>query len=384
MAKIVDTLRLTEHQLQQILNELDARDCGEGQSKRKNRRWSLGGTRIVLTTSDSATQSSHQIAVARNLSAGGAAVMTGGYVHPGTKCAICVRDREKAIQRVLGVVRRCSHVSGRVHEIGIEFDSSVKTSDFIDLRQEEYAFDVEHVEAAELTGHLLAVFEDPAEQRLIQHFFRKSRLTIEFACSGEEGLELVGRSVGVNLLLIDQDLPDMSALHCVERLRQIGFTNPVVVLASEMRSDTRPVLLAGGADEVLKKPVSQELMLRATAEFLGAARAKESLVADEDAAADRSDLPPDLICEFIDEMAAKCGAIAEGIEADKFEQVRLAVRQMRSSCANFGFRIIGELAAQALVQLDASMSVEESREELTKLVNAAQRVQRPGDRARSA
>ncbi len=55
-----------------------------------------------------------------DLSAGGMAFESEGYIHPGTGL-ISTFDKLAGRPRIRGVVRSCTHVGGRVHRIGVEF-----------------------------------------------------------------------------------------------------------------------------------------------------------------------------------------------------------------------------------------------------------------------
>ncbi len=375
MAKIVDTLRLSEQQVQVILDELETHQDSERLSKRKARRWSLGVTKIVISVADGATNWVHHLAVARNLSSGGAAVMLGAFVHNDTICKVCIRNRKGQVQQVAGRVVRCSLIRGRVHDVGIAFDSAIHSEDFIDLGNEEYVFDAEHVDPEGLKGQVLIVEGNRAEQKLLAHHYRNTHLDLEFASDGDTGLSILKQCIEIDIVLLGYVLSDMSGLHFVERAREVGYGGALVVLTGERTADLRSILIAGGADELLHKPCTEDLLLRATHEYLCSPAREGS--GPIDCGHSGTGLPPHLVCEFIDELIEKSEKIADAIEQDEIDQIRAIIQQIRSSSPNFGLGVIGDLAHSVLKQLDASMSIEESMEALQRLQLAVRRIRRP-------
>ena len=228
MPKIMDTLRLSEQQIQEMLDEMESRGDAQADSKRRSRRWSLGVTKIVISVADGAANWMHHLAVARNLSSGGVAVMIGTYVHCGTACKVCIRDRDGGVVQIAGKVVRCGHVHGRVHDIGIAFDAEIRTSQFVELGNEEYAFDAELVDPEVLRGHMLVVEGDRAEQKLIAHYYRDTHLDLEFASDGETGLSILQECIDIDFVLLEYLLSDMSGVHFIERCRAIGYSGPLM------------------------------------------------------------------------------------------------------------------------------------------------------------
>ncbi|MEM9082588.1 MAG: hypothetical protein AAGB34_03250 [Planctomycetota bacterium] len=62
--------------------------------------------------------------IAYDLSAGGVGLFHGRFEYTGTQCVIelSAGDQAGSSVRLVGTIKRCEHVRGRVHEIGIEFN----------------------------------------------------------------------------------------------------------------------------------------------------------------------------------------------------------------------------------------------------------------------
>lgn len=66
----------------------------------------------------------------RNLSGTGLGLLHGGFLHPGSACEVMMISQDGDLVGVSGVVVRCRHVEGRVHDIGIRFEEKLDLSMF--------------------------------------------------------------------------------------------------------------------------------------------------------------------------------------------------------------------------------------------------------------
>ena len=71
------------------------------------------------------------LVLTRNLSSGGLAMIHGGYLHPGTKCRMMLATVHGQNVVIGGRVRRCRHIKGNLHEIGVEFNAPVIPEEFV-------------------------------------------------------------------------------------------------------------------------------------------------------------------------------------------------------------------------------------------------------------
>lgn len=68
----------------------------------------------------------------RNLSEGGLGFFFGSYMHPGTVCHFAIMGLDGHGQIVAGTVRWCRHVARTLHECGVQFDSPIEVTRFLD------------------------------------------------------------------------------------------------------------------------------------------------------------------------------------------------------------------------------------------------------------
>ncbi len=111
--------------------------------------------------------------------------------------------------------------------------------------------------------HLLIVEDDPRLGRLLSRMLTEDRHVVELAADGGEGLEIAAVTDGLDAIILDIGLPDMSGLDVARRLRASGSKTAILMLTARDGVDDRVAGLDAGADDYLVKPFAyRELAAR--------------------------------------------------------------------------------------------------------------------------
>jgi len=103
--------------------------------------------------------------------------------------------------------------------------------------------------------HLLIVEDDDRLRRLLKRLLEEQRHVVETASTGSEGLELATTpGGGIDVLILDVGLPDMSGLEVARRLRTAGSEMAILMLTARDTVGDRVSGLDAGADDYLVKP----------------------------------------------------------------------------------------------------------------------------------
>jgi two-component system OmpR family response regulator len=101
--------------------------------------------------------------------------------------------------------------------------------------------------------HLLIVEDDPRLGRLLKRMLEEDRHLVELANTGGEGLEIASTD-GIEAVILDLGLPDMSGLEVARRLRDGRSTVPILILTARDAVEDRVAGLTAGGDDYVTKP----------------------------------------------------------------------------------------------------------------------------------
>ena len=88
-------------------------------------------------------------------------------------------------------------------------------------------------------------------------------MNVTSAESGQEGLDLLARSPGFDVVLMDIMMPEMDGYETIRRIRaQSRFGDlPIIALTAKAMKGDRESCIAAGASEYISKPVDVEQLL---------------------------------------------------------------------------------------------------------------------------
>jgi DNA-binding response OmpR family regulator len=106
--------------------------------------------------------------------------------------------------------------------------------------------------------HLLVVEDDLRLSRVLRRLLEEDRHVVEVANDGETGLEIAEDAPGIEAVILDIGLPDISGLEVARRLRQKKSELAILMLTARDTVGDRVTGLDSGADDYLVKPFAYE------------------------------------------------------------------------------------------------------------------------------
>jgi PAS domain S-box-containing protein len=136
-----------------------------------------------------------------------------------------------------------------------------------------------------LDCRVLLVEDGLDNQRLISHLLKKAGADVTIANHGQEGIEVVDQAAKAgqpfDVILMDMAMPVLDGYQAATKLRQQGYTRPIIALtAHAMTGDDRKCLDAG-CDDYATKPIERNRLIGIVAKH--AARVRDLPVAVETA-----------------------------------------------------------------------------------------------------
>ena len=102
--------------------------------------------------------------------------------------------------------------------------------------------------------HILVVEDDTRLRNLLKRLLEEERHVVDVAADGEEGLDLAEGQHGIDIVVLDVGLPDMSGLEVARRLRRQRIEVAILMLTARDTVGDRVTGLDAGADDYLVKP----------------------------------------------------------------------------------------------------------------------------------
>ncbi|MHB8897732.1 MAG: ATP-binding protein [Thermoguttaceae bacterium] len=120
-----------------------------------------------------------------------------------------------------------------------------------------------------LEGRVLLVEDGVDNQRLISLLLTKAGAHVTLARHGKEALDAVFPPHAVDrpmvvfdVILMDIQMPEMDGHEATRRLRQMGYTGPIVALSAHAYEQEICGILEAGCNEYLAKPIHRAELLR--------------------------------------------------------------------------------------------------------------------------
>lgn len=107
---------------------------------------------------------------------------------------------------------------------------------------------------------VLAIEDDALNRRVVRDMLMVAGVAMDEAHDAEAGLGMIDR-MDFDVVLMDLRMPGMDGLEAIRHIRGRADDKsalPIIVITADAAIDLRAVCLAGGADELLLKPVAME------------------------------------------------------------------------------------------------------------------------------
>ncbi len=358
-------------ELQKLHEELEAASQG-GQHARKCIRldYVQMAVRVEMHQAGGATISLQY--AARNISSEGLGILHNSYVHPGTRCIVFLKHRDGREMPIEASAVRCRHVKGLIHEVGLRFKTPINVRDFLNVDPMEGSFTLEHVDPTKLRGTLLHVEDSAMDRRLVRHYLSETSLDIVSVETGKAAMERIGD--GFDVIIVDNDLSDMTGIDLVQTLRAQGIAVPIIMLTADARPAAKEGARNAKVSAIIPKPTNKNQMLQAIAEFL----IIDNTGTNETGGAVITSLAPEdptfkFVAEFIEELKQFGEKVTKAVATDDATTARRICYQIKGAAPALGFASIGDAANAAMISLDSTQSVAESGKQLRQLVSLCSR-----------
>jgi CheY-like chemotaxis protein len=361
-----NTVRLTESERREILARLDRESTPDVEQLRNATRWHFREACVHVVVEHPSGGFSRIEVLAKDLSETGMAVLHGGFLHVGSECQVILRRHDGVEETLIAQVVRCRHVTGRIHEVGLRFRTTVNPIAFVKLDASAMALEGAGVAPADLRGRVLYLDDSEVDQRLVAHHLAESAIQLVAVASCEAATAAMTAQI-VDIVMCDLNLGGEDGVAAIRGMRRSGFAGPIVLVTAE--TDETPIsnALEAGATHRLAKPFTKEQLL----ELMTSLHQEIGMVLPDEATYSRMERDPgmiDLIASFIDTARKLARRLESACTARDFAAARDICLTLRGSAESYGFLHLSQCAAQAVAALDAAGATHPAAAALRKLI----------------
>jgi signal transduction histidine kinase/CheY-like chemotaxis protein/HPt (histidine-containing phosphotransfer) domain-containing protein len=221
--------------------------------------------------------------------------------------------------------------------------------------------------------NILLVDDGETNRKLISLFLTRSGATVQMAENGALALHAAERGP-FDVILMDIQMPVMDGYTATRRLRDKGYTRPIIALTAHAMRGDREKCEAAGCSGYLSKPVNMDDLVRTIRNALDEmpprpgtqtncslpracgpsdAVAEEPLPSTEAIERTvRSTLPTDdaaireVVLEFVESIAPRLDAMGEALAAEDYDELAKLAHALKGSGGTAGFNCFTEPAAR--------------------------------------
>ena len=194
-----------------------------------------------------------------------------------------------------------------------------------------------------VVGKVLLAEDNVDNQRLVSMYLKKLGADVVIANNGKEAIELTRVDI-FDLILMDMQMPVMNGLDATQRLREMGYTKPIVALTANAMKEDIDACNAVGCDDFIHKPISQQKFSSCIFKFLKTNEdTEENVQPIESSLLVNEPEMLDLIQRFVDKLPKYIEIIGQNYTSKKWGDLRHNVHDLKGTGGNYGFNELYKL-----------------------------------------
>lgn len=118
--------------------------------------------------------------------------------------------------------------------------------------------------------NVLLVDDSRAVHALVTEMFANSPVSLFHAFNGAEAVEALSKNErNYQMILLDWEMPVLSGIEALPKLRALFGSNPIVMVTSKNAMEDIVQALENGATDYIMKPYTKEILFGKLAQVLG-------------------------------------------------------------------------------------------------------------------
>ena len=211
--------------------------------------------------------------------------------------------------------------------------------------------------AGTLRGVKILLAEDSIDnQTLLRTVLGNIGAEVEVVENGRLAVERA-ETGAFDVVLMDMNMPEMDGYEATRRLRDRGYSRPILALTANAMSGDCERCLAAGCDTHLAKPIDRRQLIEAVAQYVvsetsqtATATASPSRAVTPDQSGGISsqfvDDPQlaDILPGFVERLPGQLDALCEALEEERLEDVERLAHRITGAGGSYGYPTLTEVA----------------------------------------
>ncbi len=185
-----------------------------------------------------------------------------------------------------------------------------------------------------LSGRVLLAEDNPDNRLLMTRYLAKFGVTTIMAENGKEAVSTAMRET-IDLVLMDQHMPEMNGPEAISLLRQTGFSRPILAFTASDEPENLSLMTNAGCNGVVEKPVKIAQLYQVLSEHLPAATEQNMAASDDNPWLD-PELRP-IIEHFVKGIPQRVEVMKHAFRERDWKALCSQTHQVKGTAGSLGF-----------------------------------------------
>ncbi len=198
-------------------------------------------------------------------------------------------------------------------------------------------------ELPKLSGTVLVAEDNIVNSRLISLYLTKIGVKIILAKDGKQAVNKAINST-IDIILMDQHMPEMDGPEAIEKLRENGFERPILAFTASDDKKDRSLMMASGCNGTVEKPVNINQLYQMLSQYLPLTQ--EDQQSDEPLNKEQA-----IAKQFVHDMPFLTRSMEEAFKEHDWRKLRGLAHQVTGTAGSLGFEDITASAKRVEIAL---------------------------------
>ena len=194
-----------------------------------------------------------------------------------------------------------------------------------------------------LTGRILLAEDNEINQRLLKALLNRLGVSLTIVGDGISAVEKA-LSSAYDLIFLDIQMPGLSGLEAVSKLRSMHYAKPIVALTANALAENQHACLEAGFDGFLTKPIVRAELYAMCQRYLQDDKGERPVIIS--GILDQEPELLDLVCSFVEKLPDMLAKLNRLAQEQSWGELAALIHDLKGLGGSFGYPDISRLAGE--------------------------------------